>query len=164
MKIKITTLALAAGLSACFISCKNASSENNYEKLKKMDWLIGQWENKSDQGYLIETWTKDNDSTFSGQSYFIIKEKDTVHSESIILTQLNDELVYRPTVKGQNNDAPVDFKMTSEAENGFTFENPKHDYPQKITYKKVNDASLVATISGLQQGKQSSESYPMTKK
>lgn len=156
---------LMAGI--CIIglaSCKNNTSEKKYDKLGKMNWLIGQWENKSAEGYLTETWKKDNDSTFSGRTYFIINNKDTVHSESIILTQLKDELIYRPTVKGQNNDEPVDFKLTSETENNFTFENPKHDYPQKIVYKKVNDRSLVATISGLQQGKQSTENYPMLKK
>ena len=146
-----------------FISCQK-KSEKNFEQLEKMNWLIGNWENKMPEGLLTETWKKDNDSTFSGTSYFIINNKDTVHSETIILTQLNDELVYRPTVKGQNNDEPVDFKLSSESENTFSFENPKHDYPQKIVYKKVNETSLIATISGTQQGKKSSESYPMKKK
>lgn len=150
-------------VSILFVSCQN-KEEKKFDKLEKMNWLVGQWENKTPEGLLTETWTKDNDSTFSGQTYFIKNEKDTVHSESIILTQLKEELIYRPTVKGQNNDEPVDFKLTSELENSFTFENPKHDYPQKITYKKINDKSLVASISGNQQGKSSSENYPMTKK
>ncbi|WP_396141840.1 DUF6265 family protein [Flavobacterium sp.] len=146
-----------------FISCQN-KSEKKFDKLEKMNWLLGNWENEMPEGVLTETWTKENDSTFSGTTYFIINKKDTVHSEAIILSQLNDELVYRPTVKGQNNDEPVDFKLSSESENSFSFENPKHDYPQKIVYKKVNENSLVATISGIQQGKESSESYPMKKK
>lgn len=146
-----------------FISCQN-KSEKKFDKLEKMNWLLGNWENEMPEGVLTETWTKENDSTFSGTTYFIINKEDTVHSETIILKQLNDELLYRPTVKGQNNDEPVDFKLSSESENSFSFENPKHDYPQKIVYKKVNETSLVATISGIQQGKQSSESYPMKKK
>jgi hypothetical protein len=146
-----------------FISCQN-KSEKNFEQLEKMNWLIGNWENKMDDGILSETWKKENDSTFSGTTYFIINKKDTVHSETILLTQLNNELIYRPTVKGQNNDESVDFKLSSESENTFVFENPKHDYPQKIVYKKVNENSLVATISGMQQGKQSTESYPMKRK
>ena len=146
-----------------FISCQN-KSEKKFDKLEKMNWLLGNWENEMPEGVLTETWTKENDSTFSGTTYFIINKEDTVHSETIILKQLNDELVYRPTVKGQNNDEPVDFKLSSESENSFSFENPKHDYPQKIVYKKVNETNLVATISGIQQGKQSSESYPMKKK
>jgi hypothetical protein len=158
MKTSITIITILL-LASC-----QTKSEQNFEKLEKMNWLVGQWENKTPEGLLIETWTKDNDSTFSGQTYFIKNEKDTVHSESIVLTQLKDELIYRPTVKGQNNDEPVDFNLTSDVENSYTFENPKHDYPQKIVYKKTNETSLVATISGKQQGKQSSESYPMTKK
>lgn len=154
---------LLIGTVLILASCQD-KSENKYEKLEKMTWLIGQWENKSPEGLLTETWTKDNDSTFSGQTYFIKNEKDTLHSESNVLTQTKEALIYRPTVKGQNNDQPVDFKLTSDLENSFTFENPKHDYPQKIVYKKLNDKSLVATISGIQQGKQSSESYPMKKK
>ena len=145
-----------------FISCQN-KSEKKFEKLEKMNWLLGNWKNEMPEGVLTETWTKENDSTFSGTTYFIINKKDTVHSEAIILKQLNDELIYRPTVKGQNNDEPVDFKLSSESENSFSFENPKHDYPQKIVYKKVNETYLVATISGMQQGKQSSDSYPMKK-
>ena len=154
---------LLIGTVLILASCQE-KSENKYEKLEKMNWLVGQWENTTPEGLLKETWTKVNDSTFSGQTYFIKNEKDTVHSESIVLTQSKDEVIYRPTVKGQNNDEPVDFKLTSEVENSFTFENQKHDYPQKIVYKKVNDTSLIATISGIQQGKQSSESYPMKKK
>jgi hypothetical protein len=146
-----------------FISCQN-KSEKNFEQLEKMNWLIGNWENKMDDGILSETWKKENDSTFSGKSYFIVNSKDTVHSETIILTQLNNQLIYSPTVKGQNNDESVDFKLSSESEDTFVFENPKHDYPQKIVYKKVTKNSLVATISGMQQGKQSTESYPMKKK
>jgi len=159
--ISLIVLIFSASL-LMFISCQN-KSEKKFDKLEKMSWLLGNWENEMPEGVLTETWTKENDSTFSGTTYFIINKKDTVHSESIILKQLNDELVYRPTVKGQNNDEPVDFKLSSESENSFSFENSKHDYPQKIVYKKVNETSLVATISGMQQGKQSSESYPMKK-
>lgn len=143
-------------------SCQN-KSENKFDKLQKMEWLVGNWEQKLPDGIVSENWIKENDSTYSGKSYFI-KEKDTVHLERIILTQKNETLLYIPTVSGQNNDEPVTFTMTSDTENTFSFENPAHDYPKKITYKKVSPTSLIATISGTQQGKQSQESYPMTKK
>ncbi|MEO5776506.1 MAG: DUF6265 family protein [Flavobacterium sp.] len=128
-----------------------------------MDWLVGNWEQKLPDGTLKETWAKENDSTFSGNSYFI-NTKDTVHFESIKLTQKAEELTYSATVVGQNNDEAVDFKLTSDVDNTFTFENLAHDYPQKITYKKVTSDRLIATVSGKQQGKQTQESYPMSKK
>ncbi|TDP58010.1 DUF6265 family protein [Flavobacterium dankookense] len=146
-----------------FISCQN-KSEKKFDELEKMSWLVGEWENKMPEGVLTESWTKANDSTFIGKTLFI-NEKDTLHSEDIVLTQKGENLLYIPTVKGQNDDKPVEFKMMeSKIENEFAFENPKHDYPQKIVYKKVNETNLVATISGKQQGKSSSESYPMKKK
>jgi hypothetical protein len=147
-----------------FVSCKNSNGKNKtFDKIEKINWLLGSWENKSEEGILSEIWEKKNDSTFIGESYFI-REKDTLHSERIEVKQKGEDLLYIPTVKGQNNDKPVTFKLTLATENEFTFENPAHDYPQKIVYKMVNANSLVATISGKQQGKNSTESYPMTKK
>ena len=81
----------------------------------------------------LETWKKVNDSTFKAESYFI-KEKDTLHFETIILQQKGEKLTYNATVKGQNNDKAVAFNLTSATEKKLVFENPKHDYPQKITY------------------------------
>ncbi|WP_162128328.1 DUF6265 family protein [Flavobacterium phycosphaerae] len=154
----ITCLAVITLLVSC-----QKKSEKKFDELEKMNWLIGNWENKMPEGILTESWKKENDSTFSGESYFI-NPKDTVHFESIRLIQKEDELIYTATVPGQNDDEPVDFKLTSDTESIFTFENPAHDYPQKITYKKVDANNLVATISGKQQGKDSQESYPMKRK
>ena len=142
-----------------FISCQNS---NKNDKIKISNWLIGKWENKSEEGNLLETWTKVNDSTFLGLSYFI-KGKDTLGFENIILQQNGEDLFYNPTVKGQNNDKPVAFKLTASTEKQLVFENPKHDYPQKIIYNQITKDSLVAEISGIQQGKPSSEKYPMKK-
>ncbi|WP_264521397.1 DUF6265 family protein [Flavobacterium sp. N1994] len=157
------TVLLSTIIILCFVSCKNSTSHKKFDKLDKMNWLLGHWEQKLPDGTLTENWEIANDSTFTGQSYFITS-KDTVHFESIQLIQKNEELIYNATVQGQNNDEPVSFKQTSDAENVFTFENPKHDYPQKIVYKKINDTNLIATISGKQLGKESQESYPMKKK
>lgn len=142
-----------------FISCQNS---NKNDKIKLSNWLIGKWENKSKEGNLSETWSKVNDSTFLGLSYFI-KAKDTLSFENIILQQNGEDLYYNPTVKGQNNDKPIAFKLTSSTNKQLVFENPKHDYPQKIIYNQIAKDSMVAEISGIQQGKPSSDKYPMKK-
>jgi hypothetical protein len=53
--------------------------------------------------------------------------------------------------------------MTIGTEKQMVFENPKHDYPQKITYNQIRKDSLIASISGVQLGKPSSEKYEMKK-
>ncbi|MDP3681347.1 MAG: DUF6265 family protein [Flavobacterium sp.] len=153
-----TTLIL---LLLVIVSCKNSDSNKN-EKIKAASWLLGNWENKSADGNLTENWEKVNDSTFQAQSYYI-KEKDTVHFESIILQQKGENLTYTATVKGQNNDKPVVFKLTTATDKQVSFENLKHDYPQKISYNQITPDSLVAKISGIQQGKPSSEQFSMKK-
>jgi hypothetical protein len=151
-----TTLLL---LLLAIVSCKN-SDANEKEKIKAANWLLGNWESKSVEGKLTETWKKVNDSTFQAQSYFI-KEKDTLHFESITLQQKGEELTYSAAVKGQNNDKSVTFKLTTATEKQMVFENLKHDYPQKISYTQITADSLVAKISGMQQAKPSSEQFSM---
>ncbi len=155
---KITLIALIIA----FVSCQKKETVEK-DKIKKADWLIGNWENKTPEGVLSENWQKLNDSTFSASSYYI-KGKDTLHFETIILAQLGETLTYKATVKGQNDDKPVFFPSTLESDKQLVFENPKHDYPQKITYTKGANNTLTAEISGNLNGKPSSEKFVMTKK
>ncbi|WP_367754613.1 DUF6265 family protein [Flavobacterium sp. WC2421] len=157
---KITLLLLIVTLLSCKKS--DSSDKNEKDKIKTAHWLLGTWENKTAEGNLSETWEKVNDSTYEGQSYFI-KGKDTIHFETIQLQQKGEELTYNANVQGQNEDKPVPFKLTKTTEKELVFENPKHDYPQKISYKSVSKDSLIAEISGMQSGKPSSEKYVMTK-
>lgn len=144
------------------VSCKKTETVEK-DKIKTANWLIGNWEHTSADGVLTENWQKLNDSTFSAASYFI-KGKDTIHFESIILAQLGETLTYKATVRGQNEEKPVSFPSTLESDKQLVFENPKHDYPQKITYTKGTNNTLTAEISGALNGKASSEKFVMTKK
>lgn len=143
-----------------FIACKKTEKEN---KISVASWLVGSWENKADDGTMVESWEKSNDSTYVGTAYYI-KNNDTLHHENMTLLQKGSEVVYMATVQGQNNDEPVTFLLTKSNPKQLVFENPNHDYPQKIAYQQITDDSLVASISGKQQGKISNESYSMTKK
>jgi hypothetical protein len=149
-------------LLLAIVSCKKAETVEK-DKIKLADWLIGNWENKSPDGILTENWKKVNDSTFSAVSLFI-KGKDTLHSEKITLSQQGEMLMYSATVNGQNNDKAIDFPSTTETENKLIFENPSHDYPQKITYSKGANNTLTAEISGDLRGKKTTERFIMVKK
>ncbi|MBW4361628.1 DUF6265 family protein [Flavobacterium taihuense] len=153
-----TTLIL---LLLAIVSCKNTEA-NEKDQIKKANWLLGKWETKTADGNLSESWKQVNDSTFQGESFFI-KGKDTLHFETITLQQKGEDLFYNTTVKGQNENKAVAFKMTIGTEKQLIFENPKHDYPQKITYTLITKDSLVAAISGVQLGKPSSEKFGMKK-
>lgn len=160
---------MALAIASTIISCKNSNNTNttentttNFSELEKANWLLGEWQNNSPEGNATEVWEKENDSTFVGESYFVIG-KDTVSSESISLQQNDKDLFYIPTVKGQNNKQPVKFALTLSTNNLLVFENPKHDFPQKISYTQITNDSLLAEISGMMNGKQNSQNFPMTR-
>ena len=142
-----------------FTSCQKSKEVS---KIVGQDWLLGTWENKSDEGNLLETWTKLNDSVFNGTAYFI-KGKDTLHFEKMELTQKGEELVYISTTKGQNNDKPISLLQNPEIEKQLVFENPKLDYPRKIIYKRMATNRLFIEVSGIEQDKPSSIRYSLKK-
>lgn len=129
-----------------------------YQAVEMAYWLIGNWQNKSAKGLLTEVWTKENDSTLVGQSYFIAGA-DTLSFENIRLEQRNNILSYVPTVRDQNMGQAVYFTLTSSTDSTLVFENPEHDFPQKISYIKMANDSLVAEVSAVVDGKVKSQTF-----
>jgi hypothetical protein len=74
-----------------------------------------------------------------------IRNGDTVFNEKLKIEKIGDEIFYIADVK--HNAAPVYFKLTSLNDNEAVFENPQHDFPQKIVYKNI-DGNLNASIEG----------------
>lgn len=152
MKKKIVVASFSILIFCCWTIQKN--------NIKKAGWLVGTWENKTKKGSIYETWTKVNNTELLGKSY-MLKEKDTVIFETVKLLQEKNNLFYIPTVKDQNNSMPVKFTLTKGTDKLLVFENPQHDFPQKISYTKINADSLVAQISGLINGKERQQTFPM---
>ncbi|WP_395046866.1 DUF6265 family protein [Flavobacterium sp.] len=152
-------------LTLVFTACKNETKETSkaYEQLDKANWLLGEWGNTTKESDFTENWTKKSDSTFVGVSYVLVAN-DTVFYETVVLEQKNDSLFYTVSVKDQNKEKPVSFYLTISSKNELVFENPKHDFPNKIIYTKVAKDSLVAEISGIQNGKEAKEAFPMKRK
>ena len=117
-----------------------------------------EWENNTSDGRFSEKWSRQNDSTFYAESFFIANQ-DTLFAETIQLIQQEDDLLLIVSVPNQNKEKPVTFRLTKLTENEFVFENPAHDYPKKIQYKLINNDSLYAEING--NGKK--EGFPFKK-
>jgi len=136
-----------------------AATGRQDKPLNKARWLVGDWVSKSG---VHEHWAVQNDSLFAGKSFFI-NGKDTMVMETIQLLQRGNELFYIPTVKNQNGGQPVSFKMIKLTDKEMEFENPGHDFPQKISYTQVGKDSLLAEISGMVNGVERSRLFPMTR-
>lgn len=154
--IKLPLLVVAS----IILAHTSSYAQQKSNPIAQAKWLIGSWKNKSAKTLDIETWKKLNDSTFLGRSYSLAGT-DTISSEHIRIEQHDGKLYYIPTVKNQNNGKAVTFALTSSDNKHLVFENPEHDFPQKITYTQITKDSLVAEISGVWKGKQKAIQFPM---
>ena len=159
----LTSLSLAALLVSACDGKETSSPEKKQEKsrLEKAAWLLGSWKNNSDQGTMTETWIKDHADSYSAKTYFVIGQ-DTVFRELSKLEETGSNLQCVISIEGENDEKPVTFKMTKQSEQNLVFENPKHDFPQKITYQCKED-SIIAEISGMQDGKFVKERFGMVR-
>ncbi|HLV38779.1 DUF6265 family protein [Xanthomarina sp.] len=138
------------------VACKNERQPvevtiKGYDKIEKLQWLIGNWSHLTNQKQSYENWTKINDSTLFSHS-FILVENDTVFAEHLTLEQNKDNVFLTVVAYNEKNEEPVVFKMLPLQKDVFTFENPEHDFPTRISYsnpeKDVIHAWIEGTIDG----------------
>jgi hypothetical protein len=137
-----------------------ACIEENTEVINKYDWLLGTWKNTTKQHAIFESWSKKSNTEFRGISY-LLDDQDTVVLEYIRLVQEDNELFYIPTVKDQNDSLPIRFSINFASKTELVFQNQQHDFPQTIKYQRVAKDSLVAEISGINNGEFSKRTFPM---
>ena len=116
------------------------ASIHSFGQRKEFGWLIGTWQEEGKTSY--ETWREDNGS-LSAESYKM-KDGNKVVTEEIKLVKKGNDFFYVPDVAGPQG--PIEFKITTLGKDNFTAENPAHDFPKKISYEKVDDTHLKATI------------------
>lgn len=136
--------------SICLLLFFSACQEKN--TIHQFEWLLGSWENELPDGRFAEVWKKESDTSFTGGSFYM-NTHDTLFAESIKLVKRKKDFYYIVTVTYENeafpaNENPIAFKLTNASSDYLVFENPKHDFPKKITYKLVNKDSIYAEISG----------------
>lgn len=117
------------------------------QTLTPLKWLEGVWQQQGASRY--EKWTFVNDTLANGLAYIKNDEGESIPDELIQLKVINGVVYYMPLVKNQNEGKVVEFKVVRIRKNMFVAENPAHDYPQRIVYKKVSSSRLLAYIEKL---------------
>lgn len=111
------------------------------------DFLIGKWSLETKKGLIVEEWEKVSDTLYKGKS-FSVKDNIETLLENIELVKIEKDYYYIPSVVNQNEGKPIKFKLVSSENDKYIFENPEHDYPQRIIYYKSDGKTLNARIEG----------------
>lgn len=143
------TWILALICAICSPLVTKAQEFNPERAFNDLKTIKGVWFMPTDRGDRLEIWTVVDDSTMTGRSVRIKPEDgDTVLLETLKLTLRDTNIVYAATVRGQNANKPVDYKLTEAWRDEFVFSNPKHDDPQIIRYILLGNRELQVTTEG----------------
>jgi len=133
------------GLLACFFPLMLTAQERPIDRAA---FLVGCWERSTATRRSVEKWFPARDGVMHGTSQ-VVTDSGTRELERLRLYQIGDTLVYEADPVGQ---ALTLFRASEVSATRLVFENPDHDFPQRITYSLAGD-SLHARIEGDRAGR-----------
>jgi hypothetical protein len=107
-------------------------------------WMAACWEMSSGTRRVVERWTEPTNGELRGSSRTIVGTRE-VEGERLRIYAAGDSLVYDARPSGQ---ARTEFRGRATGAGEVLFENRGHDFPQRISYRRVGSDSLVARIEG----------------
>jgi hypothetical protein len=135
-----TVLALNPHLSRANVP-KPVPPQFNVEQLA---WMSGDWQTAPGRMRIEEHWTGVAGGTLIGMSRTVVGDR-TVAFEYLRIETRKEGIFY---VAHPNARPGTDFKLVRVEGQSATFENPAHDFPKRIIYKKNAEGTIVARIEG----------------
>jgi hypothetical protein len=129
----LATLVLAAG----------ASSAQGTGDGPGLTWLEGRWCGGDASMRTEETWLPDHGDMHFGLSR-TVKDGRVVAFEFLRIAMADGAATYLAQPGGS---PPTAFARTDGGEQWVRFENPQHDFPRRIEYRRTGD-SMTAEIAG----------------
>ena len=122
----------------------------------QVGWMAGCWEQAAGPRLIEEQWTRPRGGLMLGVSRTVVGDSLREY-EQVALFQRGGHLVYAATPARQ---APAEFTSTAVSDSAVTFENPAHDFPQRVIYRRRGADSLVARIEGMRGGQPAGMDFP----
>jgi hypothetical protein len=121
-------------------------------------WMSGCWMQTRPDGFVEEHWMKPAGGTLLGMSR-TVKGGRTTEWEFLRVAEEGGRLAYVARPSGQaENVFPL--KTLSDTPSEVVFEDAKHDFPQRIIYRRNADGSITARVEGEIGGKMKGVDFP----
>ncbi|MBL7775071.1 MAG: NHL repeat-containing protein [Saprospiraceae bacterium] len=130
-------LLLASALSA------GLAGQNPWTGLQQ---LAGLWQRSGKPTF--EKWEIAGPDALLGEGFRQAADGSKQTTEFLRLLRSDAGIVYQATVPDQNDGATIDFPLVFFTATSWTFENPGHDFPQKIEYWFQDSLTLRVSLSG----------------
>lgn len=123
--------------------------------LSDLAWMAGSWTGGAGGVEMEEHWTAPKGNSMVGLHRDVAKGRTMVF-EFLRIEQQGDRIVYLSMPNGRSPATAFPLKELSSTR--VVFENPSHDFPQRIIYWK-DGTDLRARIEGTMNGKAGSEEW-----
>ena len=117
-------------------------------------WLAGHWV-VDGETRVDEVWLAPRDGLMLGMSRTSGGGKPFF--EFVRIEARADGVWYLAQPGGR--DPPTAFRLVASDAREILFENPEHDFPQRVRYRRDGEDAIVATIEGLSKGKPRTETW-----
>ncbi len=126
--------------------------------VEDLAWLAGCWASVGGQAGSGEQWTVPAGKTLLGVSRTVQNSKTVAYEFLQIRETEAGEIEYIAKPSGQTE---ATFLMVRLSEGEVVFENPGHDFPQRIIYRLKAEGNLEARIEGEVKGEVRTADFPM---
>lgn len=126
----------------------------------KLTWISGCWQRTTRNSQIIdEQWMTPRGESMLGMSR-TVRGDSLIEYEQLRIGARAGRAVYFAAPSGQT---PSEFTAASVSDTLVVFENPQHDFPQRIIYRKRGADSLIARIEGTTGGTARGVDFPYVK-
>lgn len=123
--------------------------------LRSLAWMAGSWGGEDGATRMEEHWTAPRGGLMLGLHRDVRGEKNAFF-EFLRIEAREEGIVYIAMPKAGPGTA---FKLVESGASRVVFENPEHDFPQRILYWLTPENALHARVEGTQGGKSTFEEW-----
>ena len=127
-------------------------------QLERLGWLAGCWAAEQGEAGSVEHWLPLAGGTMLGIGRTVKNGRTVEHEFMQIRLNAESQPVF---IAQPSRQKEATFVATSIGERAVTFENPTHDFPQRVIYRAVGDTGLAARIEGQRNGTTRGIDFPM---
>jgi hypothetical protein len=128
--------------------------------ISQLQWLTGCWASEGRDAGSGECWLAPAGGTMFGASRTVRGDRTVAFEHLSIREVAPGVLAYVAVPSGQ---AETHFPVVEISADHVVFENPEHDFPQRVIYRKIGEDRIQARIEGSIEGRERSVDFPMTK-
>ena len=122
----------------------------------RLGWLQGCWELSSGNRIVEEQWTRPRGGIMLGVGR-TTRDGRLVEYETVVLREQDGRLAYEAHPSGQESAV---FLSTEVTDTRVVFENPAHDFPQRVGYELGSPDGLSVWVEGSVKGQSRRIDFP----